>query len=176
MVLGHNFSDKVSFSLKFYVQSAKKGESMRKWQHIRILSKWRKWHEATVIPSWMWPPKMEFWCFPPKNMVIHTASPMFLILIDWAWESVSFWSLDGIKMTLYSSGISNLVGPSMTDKDPKSYSRLVEIYQNQILGYPSNNTSKEPGFYQHASKSTTTTPCERSKVGLLGAPRKEGSM
>lgn len=77
-------------------------------------------------------------------------------------------------MTLYSSGISNLVGPSMTDKDPKSYSRLVEIYQNQILGYPSNNTSKEPGFYQHASKSTT--PCEMSKVGLLGAPRKEGSM
>lgn len=68
-------------------------------------------------------------------------------------------------MTLYSKGISNLVGPSMTDKDPKSHSRLMEIHQNQILGYPSNNTSKEPGFYQHASKSTA--PCEMSKVGLL---------
>ena len=80
-------------------------------------------------------------------------------------------------MTLYSKGISNLVGPSMTDKDPKSYSRLMEIHQNQILGYPSNNTSKEPGFYQHALKSTA--PCEMSKVGLLTErleSRKEGSI
>ena len=86
--------------------------------------------------------------FPPKkNMVIHTASPMFLILIDWAWESVSFWcfwSLDGIKMTLYSSGISNLVGPSMTDKDPKSYSRLVEIYQNLAKSQGSTSTPQNP--------------------------------